>query len=146
MKNSLNFRLMMKRAPFILIGAGFWILLYMGTYKVLSFVRGIDFFGEILSAKLLSMTFFGLTGFLVLSNVITAISSFYLSRDIPFLLTKPIAAQDIIRLKVARNIPQLLLDGASALSLLYLSPMGSAITQQQDITSQSLFPLSFFSS
>jgi len=46
MKNSLKARVIMKRAPFILIGAGFWILLYMGTYKVLSFVRGIDFFGR----------------------------------------------------------------------------------------------------
>ena len=98
-KNSLNAGVIIKRAPFIAIGLGFWILLYMGTYKVLSFVRGIDFFGEVLSAKLLSMTFFGLTAFLVLSNVITAISSFYLSRDIPFFLTKPVAVQDIIRLK-----------------------------------------------
>lgn len=99
LKNSLNARVILKRAPFIAIGLGFWILLYLGTFKTLSFVRGIDFFGEILSAKLLSMTFFGLTGFLVLSNIITAISSFYLSKDIPFLLTKPIAITDILRLK-----------------------------------------------
>ena len=99
LKNSLSARVMLKRAPFIAIGIGFWILLYIGTCKVLSFIRGIDFFGEVLSAKLLSMTFFGLTGFLILSNVITAISSFYLSKDIPFLLTKPIAITDIIRLK-----------------------------------------------
>jgi ABC-2 type transport system permease protein len=62
-------------------------------------MRVIDFFGEVLSAKLLSMILFGLTGFLILSNVITAISSFYLSKDIPFLLTKPVSLKDIIRLK-----------------------------------------------
>ena len=99
MKNSLSTRVMLKRAPFIAIGMGFWILLYIGTLKVLSFIRGIDFFGEVLSAKLLSMTFFGLTGFLILSNVITAISSFYLSKDIPFLLTKPVSITDVLRLK-----------------------------------------------
>ena len=99
LKNSLSTRVVLKRAPFIAIGIGFWILLYIGTFKVLSFIRGIDFFGEIITAKLLSMTFFGLTGFLILSNIITAISSFYLSKDIPFLLAKPIAARDIIRLK-----------------------------------------------
>ena len=99
MKNSLSTRVVLKRSPFIAIGIGFWILLYIGTFKVLSFIRGIDFFGEVLSAKLLSMTFFGLTGFLILSNIITAISSYYLSKDIPFLLAKPITTGDIIRLK-----------------------------------------------
>lgn len=104
LKNSLSTRVMLRRAPFIAIGIGFWILLYIGTFTVLSFLRGIDFFGEVLSAKLLSMTFFGLTGFLILSNVITAISSFYLSKDIPFLLTKPVAAGDIIRLKAFETL------------------------------------------
>ena len=104
LKNSLSTRVMLKRAPFIAIGIVFWILLYIGTFTVLSFIRGIDFFGEVLSAKLLSMTFFGLTGFLILSNVITAISSFYLSKDIPFLLTKPVATGDIIRLKAFETL------------------------------------------
>jgi ABC-2 type transport system permease protein len=103
-KNSLNSRLVVKRSPFIAFGMGFWILIYAGTYKILSFVRGVDLLGEIMSARLLSMTFFALTGFLVLSNVITAISSFYLSRDIPFLLTKPVSARDIIRVKSFETI------------------------------------------
>lgn len=99
LKNTLSARVLLRRAPFIGIGLGFWILLYVGAFRVLSFIRGIDIVGEVLAAKLLSMTFFGLTGFLILSNVITAISSFYLSRDIPFLLTKPVAISDIIRFK-----------------------------------------------
>jgi ABC-2 type transport system permease protein len=104
LKNSFSARGMLKRSPFLAIGIGFWILLYIGTCKVLYFVRGIDFFGEVLSAKLLSMTFFGLTGFLILSNVITAISSFYLSKNIPFLLAKPVSIKDIIRLKALETV------------------------------------------
>lgn len=99
LKNSLSVRVMLKRAPFFTIGLGFWVLLFLGTFNSLTFIRTIDFFGEVLSAKLFSMIFFGLTGFLILSNVITAISSFYLSKDIPFLLTKPVSIKDIIRLK-----------------------------------------------
>ncbi len=99
LKNSLSARVMLKRAPFFAIGLGFWVMLYIGTLKALYFIRGINFFGEVLSSKLLSMTFFGLTGFLILSNVITAISSFYLSKDIPFLLTKPVSITDVLRLK-----------------------------------------------
>ena len=62
-------------------------------------MRGIEFFGEILSRKLFSMTFFSLLGFLIMSNIITAISSFYLSKDIPLLLSKPVEIRDILRLK-----------------------------------------------
>ncbi|KAF0145518.1 MAG: hypothetical protein FD156_799 [Nitrospirae bacterium] len=103
-KNSINTGIMLRRLPFVAIGAGFWILFYIGTYKVLNYVRGIEFLGEMLSGKLFSMTFFSLLGFLILSNIITAISSFYLSRDIPFLLSKPIAMRDIIRLKSFETI------------------------------------------
>ena len=103
-KNSVNTRIVMRRLPFVAIGAGFWILFYIGTYKVLDYVRGIEFLGEMLSGKLFSMTFFSLLGFLILSNIITAISSYYLSRDMPFLLSKPIAMRDIIRLKSFETI------------------------------------------
>lgn len=104
LKNSINTKIVLRRLPFIAIGIGFWILFYIGTYKVLSYVRGIEFFGEILSKKLFSMTFFSLMGFLILSNIITAISSFYLSKDIPFLISMPIEMRDIIRLKSFESI------------------------------------------
>ncbi|MDO8746137.1 MAG: hypothetical protein Q7J70_00565 [Thermodesulfovibrionales bacterium] len=45
------------------------------------------------------MTFFSLLVFLVLSNIITVISSFYLSKDIPLLLLRPVEFRDILRLK-----------------------------------------------
>ncbi|MDI6744297.1 MAG: hypothetical protein QMD07_02855 [Thermodesulfovibrionales bacterium] len=99
LKNSVSTKVVLRRLPFILIGIGFWILFYIGTYKVLSYVRGIEFFGEILSRKLFSMTFFSLLGFLILSSIITAISYFYLSKDIPLFLSKPVEIRDISRLK-----------------------------------------------
>jgi len=104
LRNSLNTKIVLKRLPFIAIGIGFWILFYIGTYKVLAYVRGIEIFGEMLSKKLFSMTFFSLLGFLILSNIITAISSFYLSRDIPFFLSRPVEIRDIIRLKSFETI------------------------------------------
>ncbi len=99
LKNSITTGIILKRLPFIAIGIGFWILFYLGAYKVLSYIREIAFFGEMLSKKLFSMMFFSLMGFLVLSSIITAISSFYLSKDIPFLFSKPVKMKGIIRLK-----------------------------------------------
>ncbi|OGW39421.1 MAG: hypothetical protein A2Y97_02485 [Nitrospirae bacterium RBG_13_39_12] len=89
----------MKRVPFIFIGLIFWVLFYLGSYKVLNFIRDLKFFGEILSKKLLSITFFSLFVFLILSNIITALSSFYMSKDIPLLMSKPIKTRDLLGLK-----------------------------------------------
>ena len=99
LKNSISTKVVLRRLPFIAIGLVFWFLFYIGTYKVLSYVREIIFFGEILSRKLFSMTFFSLFGFLILSSIITAISAFYLSKDTQLLLSKPVEIRDILRLK-----------------------------------------------
>jgi ABC-2 type transport system permease protein len=99
LRNSLTTRAVLRRLPFIVIGVFFWFGLYLATDKLLSFIRGIEFLGEIFSEKLFSMTFFSLTGFLILSNIITAISSFYLSRDLPFLFSKPVPTGVIVRFK-----------------------------------------------
>lgn len=104
LRNSVNRRTVLRRLPFIALGAGAWVLSYVFTYKVISFIRSVEFFGEALSEKLFSMIFFSLTGFLILSNIITALSAYYLSKDIPFLLSKPIGVPDIIRLKTFETV------------------------------------------
>ena len=103
-RNSLTLKAVLKRMPFLLIGLLLWIGFYEGTYRVLDFVRGIPFFGEILSRKLLSVTFFGLSIFLILSNVITALSAFYISRDLPLLMSSPVKVRHIIRLKTIETM------------------------------------------
>ncbi|MDP2755942.1 MAG: hypothetical protein Q8P40_16385 [Nitrospirota bacterium] len=103
-KNSTTLKAFLRRLPFIFIGLIFWLVFYMGSYEVLKFIRGIFFFGEIISGKLLSMTFFSLGIFLVLSNIITALSSFYMSKDIPFLMSEPIGIKEILRLKTIETI------------------------------------------
>lgn len=103
-KNSISLKAFLKRLPFIFIGLAFWMVFYIGSYEILRFIRGIEFFGEILSKKLLSMTFFSLSIFLLLSNIITALSSFYISKDIPFLISRPIEIREILRLKTIETI------------------------------------------
>lgn len=94
----------LRRLPFTALGLIFWVLFYIGTYKVVSYIRGIEIFGELIAVKLLSMVFFSLLGFLLLSNLITAISSFYLSRDIPFLVSKPVGHSDILVFKTFQTV------------------------------------------
>jgi ABC-2 type transport system permease protein len=90
---------MLRRIPFTALGLGFWVLLYAGTAVVLSYVREIEFFGELLARRLFSLMFFSLMGFLFLSNLVTAISSFYLSDDLRLLRTLPVEDEDILAQK-----------------------------------------------
>ena len=104
LKNSVDTRNVLRRAPFIVLGIAIWVLLYAGTHKVLAVIRDIEYFGDALSGRFFSLIFFSLTGFLILSNIITSLSSFYLSRDIPFLLSKPIQIKDILRMKAFESV------------------------------------------
>ncbi|MBI4822800.1 MAG: hypothetical protein HY805_01005 [Nitrospirae bacterium] len=103
-KNSLQRKAILRKLPFIALGIVFSLAIYIGTIKILSYIRGIEIIGEVLSKRLLSLIFFSLTGFLLLSNIITAISSFYLSRDIMFLASMPIRKKDILFLKTFETL------------------------------------------
>jgi ABC-2 type transport system permease protein len=104
LRNSFTLGGLMRRLPFILLGAGLWLLLYFGTCRVLSFLRVTGTFGEILSEKLLSLVLSGVAVFLLISTVITSLSSFYLSRDIPFLRARPVETGDILKLKSFESV------------------------------------------
>jgi len=99
-----RYTLLLKRLPFIAIGLFFWLIFYIGSYEVLNFIRSIEFLGESLSKKLLSVAFFGLGIFLLLSTIINALSTFYLSKDLPFLISKPVETESILRLKTIETI------------------------------------------
>jgi ABC-2 type transport system permease protein len=99
LKNSVTVRSVIGKVPFLAIGFVFWILLYIGASRGLFYIRGVDIVGDVLAEKLFSMIFFSLAGFLVLSNIITALSSFYLSGDLAFLFSKPVQTRDILALK-----------------------------------------------
>lgn len=104
LRHSVSAGASLRKLPILVIGALFWWLLYMGTSHLLTFVRGMGITGEILSEKLFSVIFSGLFGFLLLSSVITALSSYYLARDIPFFLSRPVEIMDLQWLKMFDTI------------------------------------------
>jgi len=102
-RNALTFKSFLKKLPFLCIGLAFWVLFYAGSFEVLTFIRSIEFIGEELSRKLLSLTFFSLSIFLVLSNTITALAAFYMSNDLSFLMSKPVYIREILNLKTVET-------------------------------------------
>src|SRR3954466_13669915 len=75
---------------FGLIGAAFWVFVFGLLYRLLKYFRGIPEIGALLAAKLLGMMFVSLFGILILSNVVTALSSFFLAKDLDLLVAAPV--------------------------------------------------------
>ncbi len=69
---------------------GFWGLLYTLVARVLVHFRGAEGIGDLLAGKLLGMVLLTFLMILLLSNVITALSTFFLARDLEMLAASPV--------------------------------------------------------
>ncbi len=72
------------------LALGFWALLFTLIYRMLLYFRGAEGIGDLLAGKLLGIGFLTFLMILLLSNVITALSTFFLSRDLDLLLAAPV--------------------------------------------------------
>ncbi|HMI54962.1 MAG TPA: hypothetical protein VK494_02120, partial [Gemmatimonadaceae bacterium] len=75
---------------FLAIGAVFWFFVFGLLFRLLKYFRGIPEIGALLAAKLLGLMFVSLFGILILSNVVTALSSFFLAKDLDLLVAAPV--------------------------------------------------------
>ncbi|MBA3672343.1 MAG: hypothetical protein H0W68_10025 [Gemmatimonadaceae bacterium] len=73
-----------------LIGLLFWAFIFTVLYKLLVYFRGVPDLGPFLAGKLLGLILIGFFSLLFLSNVITALSSFFLARDLDLLVAAPV--------------------------------------------------------
>lgn len=83
----------------ILVGAGFWAAVFGILFLMLRYFRGVEELGPLLAGKLLGLVLLSFVAILVLSNVITALSSFFLAKDLDLLVSAPV---DWLRLYVAK--------------------------------------------
>ena len=75
---------------FFIVGGAFWAFVFGMLYRLLSYFRGIPEIGALLAGKLLAVMFVSLFGILILSNVVTALSSFFLAKDLDLLVAAPV--------------------------------------------------------
>jgi ABC-2 type transport system permease protein len=83
----------------LLVGLAFWIAVYGVLYRILKYFRGVDEIGPLLAGKLLGLMLLSFVAILVLSNVITALSSFFLAKDLDLLVSAPV---DWLRIYLAK--------------------------------------------
>ena len=73
-------------------------------YRLLVYFRGVPEIGPLLAGKLLGLILVGFFSILLLSNIITALSSFFLARDLDLLVAAPV---DWLKLYVAKLLETL---------------------------------------
>ena len=82
-----------------LVGSVFWLAVFGVLYRILKYFRGVEDLGPLLAGKLLGLALLSFVSILVLSNVITALSSFFLAKDLDLLVSAPV---DWLRLYLAK--------------------------------------------
>ncbi|MEO5589492.1 MAG: hypothetical protein ABIS03_07895, partial [Gemmatimonadaceae bacterium] len=83
------------------LGLAFWGFIFAILYRLLVYFRGIPEIGPLLAGKLLGLILVSFLGMLLLSNVISALSTFFLARDLDILAAGPV---DWARLYAAKLI------------------------------------------
>lgn len=92
------------RGRALLLGGGalaFWGGSFAVLYRLLVYFRGVEQIGPFLASKLLGLILLSFSGILLLSNVITALSTFFLARDLDSIVSSP---ADWLTLYVAKII------------------------------------------
>ena len=87
-----------------LLGLGFWTGVFVFFARVLAYFQGVPELGPVLAERLLGMVLLTFFSILLFSNIITALSSYYLAADLPLLLSAPV---ELRRLHAARFLETL---------------------------------------
>ncbi len=94
----------LKTAVLALLGVAFWAFLFVVSYRVLSYFRTVEGLGDLLALRLLSMVLLTFFSILVFSNVVTSLSTFYLSGELEILHSAPVRIESIYRAKFVETL------------------------------------------
>ena len=75
---------------FAFIGLTFWSAVFGISFKVLRYLKGVEEIGSLLAGKMLAMTLMAFGGILLISNLVTALSTFFLAKDLDLMVAAPI--------------------------------------------------------
>jgi ABC-2 type transport system permease protein len=86
------------------VGLFFWSLIFAVIFRMLVYFRGTQGIGDLLAGKLLGLAFLTFLMILVLSNVITALSTFFLSEDLELVVAAPVDAETVYAARLIETI------------------------------------------
>jgi len=77
------------------LGVFFWGGIFILSYRILRYFRGVEGFGDLLAYKLLSMIMITFFSLLIFSSILTFLSKLYLSRDLALVHSMPVSSYKI---------------------------------------------------
>jgi len=83
------------------VGLFFWGFIFVIIWRMLLYFRNTQGIGDLLAGKLLGLALLTFLGILLLSNIITSLSTFFLSQDLELLIASP---ADRVRVYGARLV------------------------------------------
>jgi ABC-2 type transport system permease protein len=80
------------RLPFVLaLVAALWVIIYVVFIKALAYFTAEELFGSVAALKLLSMILVTFGFVILISNIVTTFSTFFLSEDLELLVSGPVS-------------------------------------------------------
>ncbi len=71
------------------LGLFFWAVIFLVFYRVLGYFKSIDVLGVFLASKLLSMILLTFFSILIFSNIITSLSTYFMSDELQLIISSP---------------------------------------------------------
>lgn len=86
------------------VAVSFWTAVFGVAYRVLRYLRGVEDIGNLMAAKVLGVILLAFLSILLLSNIITALSTFFLAKDLDLLVAAPIGRSRFYLAKLAETV------------------------------------------
>ena len=87
-----------------LVGLIFWVAVFGVAYRVLNYFRSVEEIGNLIAGKVLGVILLAFLSILLLSNIITALSTFFLAKDLDLLIGAPIQGSRLYLAKFAETV------------------------------------------
>ncbi|MFL5471494.1 MAG: putative ABC transporter permease subunit [Gemmatimonadales bacterium] len=87
-----------------LVALVFWGGVFGIAYRVLRYFRGVEDIGNLIAAKVLGIILLAFLSILLLSNIITALSTFFLAKDLDLLVAAPISQSRLYAAKLVETL------------------------------------------
>jgi ABC-2 type transport system permease protein len=87
-----------------LVGLFFWVAVFGVAFRVLRYLRSVDEIGNLMAGKVLDVILLAFLSILLLSNIITSLSTFFLAKDLDLLVAAPVGQGRLYLTKLSETI------------------------------------------
>lgn len=87
-----------------LIALIFWAAVFGIAFRVLRYFQGVEEIGNIMAGKVLDVILLAFLSILLLSNIITALSTFFLAKDLDLLVASPVSSWRLYLAKLSETV------------------------------------------